>query len=238
MDHHSNGLNTLEKINKALDEAELELISKSLSQKETMEINNRMSDLKIQKIKMSDNEANHKIIEDCETLIKESKGKLTDINTKLNERSANIAGLKEKLNQISETSRVKSPEILKVETKLNALKLQRDELFKTRTSLREKIHEMEEEFAKFEVTQLMKYGIAIPSNMENLKDSIEALNAKKVECSSSFASKNQKVNLAIAAIDLKIEAENLKISELPETDFELLKKGGFRTGGFKNKERI
>lgn len=298
----SNGYNSLEKLNSALEELELKLISTSVSQKEEIEISTKMSNLRIQKNKMSENEANHKLIESFDASIKEQKVRLSEINAKLNEKSANITALKEKLDKLSEGSNGKSTEVVKYETKLSGLKVQRDELFKLRNTLREKIHVLEEEFAKFEgellvqksleeqkdlikktiyqlkadkesllteqgaydpkifdsliftigkivksrsfsvnidlVTQLMKFGIKIPSSMESLEETIAALNAKKVECSSTFMSKNQKVISAIAAIDAKIEAENAKMNELPATDFEILKKGGVRVGGFRNKDKF
>lgn len=298
----SHGFNNIDKLNNALEELELKLISSSISSKEELEISNKMTNLKLQKSKIAENEANIKMIDSLEAAIKQNKAKLSEINSKINETMNRISALKQKLDKLSESAMIKSPEIQKVENKLNALKTQKDELYKLRTTLREKIHTIEEEFAKFEtellvqksleeqkdvfrkniaqlkaqkenllteqeaydpkifdsliftiksiassglflmnidlVTQLMKFGIAIPSNIDSLPSTIEALNLKKSECAALFNSKNQNIISAISELDQKIKAENAKLNELPATDYEILAKGGVRVGGFRNKDRF
>jgi uncharacterized coiled-coil DUF342 family protein len=302
MEFSSNNFNTIEKVNNALEELELKLISTSVTSKEENEISTKMSHLRIQKSKIAENENNHKLISELDSSIKENKAKLTEINLKLNEKTAIITSLREQLDKLSEAGFIKSPEVIKAEAKFTGLKNQKDELFKQRNVLREKIHVLEEEFAKFEtelliqksleeqkdeikksisqlkaekenllseqgsydpaifdsliftvkavlksgslnlnldlVTQLMKYGINIPSDLETLKLTVEALNKKKIECSGSLKSKNDKVASSISSISAKIEDLTAKLNQLPATDFEILKKGGVRVGGFRNKDKF
>lgn len=298
----SSGYNNIDKLNGALEELELKLISSSVTSKEELEISNKMTNLKIQKNKIAENETNLKMIDALDASIKQNRSEVTALVSKISEKSAKIAALKEKLDKLSENGIAKSPEVTKLEAKLNGLKAQRDDLYKLRTTLREKIHLIEEEYAKFEtelliqknleeqkdvirknisqlkaqkdnllteqeaydpkifdsliftvksisnsglfsmnidlVTQLMKFGIKIPSKIESLDETIEALNTKKNECSSLFTSKNQKILNAISELDGKIAVENAKMNELPPTDYEILKKGGVRIGGFRNKDRF
>lgn len=288
----SNGYNSIEKINKALEDLELKLISTSVSAKEETEIAANMASLRVQKHKLSEMESNFKAIETLDASIKEYKGKITVLSKDLNEKIAAADALKAELEKISETTKGKLPEVQKFENKIAALKTQKTELMKNRTTKREEVHALEQEYAKFEevllvqksleeqkdvirkninalkqekdnllnendsydpklydsliftinkmkkskelvlgidiVNHLIKNSIKIPKNIEGLDECINLLNKKKEACSASFKEKKEKLSSVIADIDSKIATEIKNLNDLPETDFEVLKKGGFK----------
>ncbi|KAM0679602.1 hypothetical protein GINT2_002233 [Glugoides intestinalis] len=288
----SNGFNSIEKINKALEDLELRLISTSVSAKEELEIAASMTNLRSQKHKLSEMESNFKAIEELDASIKEYKGKITVLSKNLNEKTAAADALKAELEKISETTKGKLPEVQKLENKIAALKTQKTELMKNRTIKREEVHALEQEYAKFEevllvqksleeqkdairknisalkqekenllnendsydpklydsliftinkmkkskelvldidiVNHLIKNSIKIPKSIEDLDECINLLNKKKEACIVSFKEKKGKLSSVMADIDSKIAAEVESLNALPETDFEILKKGGFK----------
>lgn len=84
------------------------------------------------------------------------------------------------------------------------------------------------------VTHLMKYDIKIPSSMSSLDRTVEALQQKKDECCTTLKQKSARFGSAISDINSKIEEENAKLNSLPPTNFDVLKRTGFRRD-FRNK---
>lgn len=286
------GYDSIDKINRKLEDLELKLISTSISAKEESEIAASMANLKTQKSKLSEMESNNKTIETLEASIREFKKKLGELSKELGKKLAVVDSLKAELGKLSESSKVKSPEIVKLESRIASLRTQKAELSKVRSAKREEIHVMEEEYSKFEVelmvqksleeqkegirkiinalkveresllneqsaydpkiydsliysinkvkksgvfsldidlvTHLMKNEIPIPNSIESLDKTIELLNKRKMESQQSFDEKRGKISTAVADIDNKIEAEIGKLNALPSTNFEVLRKGGFK----------
>ncbi|ELA41095.1 uncharacterized protein VICG_01888 [Vittaforma corneae ATCC 50505] len=286
------GYDSIDKINRKLEDLELKLISTSISAKEESEIAASMASLKTQKSKLSEMENNSKTIEALEVSIKEFKKKLSELGNELGKKLVVIDSLKADLDKLAESSKVKSPEIIKLKNRIASLEAQKSELSKVRNAKREEIHVMEEEYSKFEVelmvqksleeqkdgirktinalkvekesllneqsaydpkmydsliysinkvkksgvfsldidlvTHLMKNEIPIPNSIESLDKTIELLNKKKAESQQSFDEKRGKISAFVADIDSKIGAEVEKLNALPATNFEVLRKGGFK----------
>lgn len=296
--HIHGGYDSIEKINTKLEELELRLISSTITAKEENEIASNMANLNSQKNKLSEMENNLKTIKSLEASVSEYKAKLGELSKELGLKLAMVDNVKSELDKLAETTKEKSPEIVKLENKISALKTQKSELAKVRNSKREKIHSMEEEYSKFEaelliqksledqkdvlrkninslkaekdsllneqsaydpkiydsliysfnkvkksgvfnldidlVTHLMKNNIPIPNSIESVDNTIALLQKKKQESIESFEGMKSKASKALAEIDAKIEAETEKLNALPQTNYEILKKGNIRPS-FKSK---
>lgn len=171
------GYNSIEKINKALEDLELRLISTSISAKEESDISNAMSNLKGQRCRLSDVESNLKQIDSLNASIREYKAKVTELSKQLNEKTEAINQLKAELDKLSETSKNKSPEILKLENKIAELKKQKAESLKIRNTKREEVHTLEEEYSKFEAELLVQKALEEQKNV--IRKRIESLKAEK-----------------------------------------------------------
>lgn len=78
------------------------------------------------------------------------------------------------------------------------------------------------------VTHLMKQNVSIPSSVDSLDSIIRSLLENKKKSEVDFKNRIEGLNAEIASINGKIEDEIKKINSMPPTDFEILKKGGFR----------
>lgn len=157
---------SVEKINKAIEDLEMKLISTSVSAKEENAISESLCYLKIQREKLGQFESNYAKIDSLESSLKEYKLKIADLVKNLAEKNQKIDSLKAELEKITESSKVKSPEVAKLDSKIEGLKAQKNELFAQRNAKREIIHEMEQEFAKLEAE------ILIQKQLEEQKDEI------------------------------------------------------------------
>lgn len=292
------GSSNIEKINKAIEDLEMKLIATSVTSKEEADIANSLFNLKLQKNKLGKMEHNSALIESSEASLREYKPKIAQLSQQLSEKNAIIDSLKAELEKLTESGRNKSPEIVKLEGRIAALKTQKNDCFAQRNTKREQIHELEEEFSKLEselhiqkqleehkdairkviaslkcekdtifseqesyspgvfdsliftvkrlkdsgafsldidlVTHLMKYSIEIPTSPSSLDKTINTLRQKKEECRASLKQKSAKLGSTISDINSKIDAETAKLNALPPTNFDVLKRAGFR-GDFKNK---
>lgn len=163
------GFNSVEKINKAIEDLEMKLISTSISAKVENEISESLSSLKMQKEKFDKFESKFAKVETLEANLKEYKAKISELVKELAEKNAAIDSLKADLAKLSEGGKVKSPEITKLDGKIEALKAQKNELFGQRNAKREKIHELEQEFSKLEAE------ILIQKQLEEQKDEIRKI---------------------------------------------------------------
>lgn len=293
MTQHQGGYDSIDKINKKLEDLELKLISTSVNAREEEEIASNMTQLRGQKNRLAEMENNVKTIDALDATIKECKAKMNEISKELAAKMAVFDSVKAELEKLAESSKIKSPEVAKLETRLTALKTQKADMIKARNAKRDEIHDVEVEFDKFEtelhiqksledqkdvirktinalkvdkesllkeqsaydpevydsliysvsklkksgrfsleidlVTHLMKYGIAIPNSIASLDQTIELLNQKKLESRDTFGEKKAKIGGAIAEIDAKIQVEVEKLNALPATNYEVLKKRGFRS---------
>lgn len=186
-----NKFNTIEKIDKALEELELKLISTSVSAKEETEISNSMTSLRLQKSKLSEMESNIKEMGTLEEKIKEYKENLDALNKELNEKLAAIEKLRAELDTITVSTKKKSPEVEKLEVKITALKTQKEEMMKKRTERREDVHKLEVEYAKYE-EELLKERVN-EEKRELVRKKIEGLNARKDELQSEQDQNSPKV---------------------------------------------
>lgn len=186
-----NKFNTIEKIDKALEELELKLISTSVSAKEETEISNSMTSLRLQKSKLSEMESNIKEMGTLEEKIKEYKENLNALNKELNEKLAAIEKLRAELDTITVSTKKKSPEVEKLEVKITALKTQKEEMMKKRTERREDVHKLEVEYAKYE-EELLKERVN-EEKRELVRKKIEGLNARKDELQSEQDQNSPKV---------------------------------------------
>lgn len=78
------------------------------------------------------------------------------------------------------------------------------------------------------VSSLLKHGIKIPATTESLDSTISSVKDKKNESVILFAKSVNSISSSIEELNKKISDEMEKLSLLPPTNFELLKKGGFR----------
>lgn len=287
------GYDSIDKINKRLEDLELKLIATSINAKEENEIASSMSALNEQKSRLSDMETNVKMLESLDETIKSARGKIGEINKELMAKNTAVDSLRAELDKLSEESKTKSPEVTQLENKIAALKTQKSDLVKQRNTKREEVHTAELEYSKFEaelliqksleeqkdsikkrisdlraekdallneqsaynpevydslvyalekirktgrftleidlVTQLIKYGMPVPNNAEVLDKTIAKLNEKRQQGQATFDEKKGKIGVSIQEIDSKIIQEMDKLNSLPETNYEVLKKGGFRS---------
>lgn len=171
------GYDSIDKINKRLEDLELKLISTSVSTKEEGEIATNMTQLKKQRTKLSEMENNIRELESLNGQCKEYKAKCAEIRKDLGKKIGEADALKAELDKLSEGAKVKSPEIAKLEDKISMLKAQKAEMIKVRNSKREEIHQLEEEYAKFEAELLVQKSLE--DKKEDIRKRISALKVEK-----------------------------------------------------------
>lgn len=289
----STGYNSIDKINKSLEDLELKLISCACSQKEEADIAAKMTSLKVQREKLSSNENTLQTIHSLEKSMRELRDAMSKVSKDLYQKNEAIKEIKTKLDALNESQKTKSPEVLKVEAKINALRDSKSELMKMRNAKREEVHKIEEEYRIFEaellvqkqleeqktairnviselqaekdkilssqmridpkvfdsilftlnniaksktsfsltidiVSHLVKLKVKIPSNLAELLETIETLKVMKEEATKIYNSKKSETDLETAAVDAKIKVQMDALNALPETNFDVLRKGGVR----------
>lgn len=209
------GFSNIEKINKAIEDLEMKLIATSVTSKEEVDIANSLLNLKLQKNKLGQMEHNNALIEGLEASLKEYKLKVAQLSQQLSEKNAIINSLKAELEKLTEGGKNKSPEVVKLEGKITSLKSQKNDYFAQRNAKREKIHELEEEFGKFESE------LHIQKQLEEQKDSIRKVIASlKRERDSIF---NEQESYSPRVFDsLIFTVRKLKDSETFSLDIDLV----------------
>lgn len=178
------GMNNIGKINKSIEDLEYRLISTKLSPKEESEIAANLSAFKVQKNKLGELEAKFARAEELEQIFKDNKVKIGELTKQLNEKNVIIDNLKAELEKLNETGKTKSPAVARFETKVDALKNQRNEHFTQRNVKRENVHTLEEEYAKLESEiliqkQLEEQKDVIRKNINNFKFERDSLMGEK-----------------------------------------------------------
>jgi len=141
----------LEEIQRQMDELSLKLISSSVSPKEEKEIAETYAKLRIEKGKLNKIDTNKKSIEDIEALYSSTKASISSINEKIAEQKNLKDDVHADISKIEKSSREKSPEILRLESKITSLVAQKKSMIGEKIQKKESLRAIEEEYAKFEV---------------------------------------------------------------------------------------
>lgn len=81
---------------------------------------------------------------------------------------------------------------------------------------------------------LLKIGAGIPKDLYEVDKIIGDLTARRESGKSAFAERSEKTGEEVALLDEKIRAEEAKITELPPTDYEILRRAGYREFNLKS----
>ncbi|KAI4291802.1 hypothetical protein PAPHI01_1076 [Pancytospora philotis] len=140
-----------EDIDKKIEELNMRLITETIMPKEEKQIAADLLNLRSMKCKLGDIEDSFTKIKRLEASLREVRDKLTEISKIIAEKTTARDQIKAELDAIADVEKAKSPAVAQYETKIAALKQQKQDLLDKKTNKKKEIETLEAEWAKFEV---------------------------------------------------------------------------------------
>ena len=276
-------------IDSKIEQLQMKLITDTVNLKDERKIAADLLALRTVKSRLGDIEDKMNQIRTTDALIKECKAKIAELAQLVAEKVLTRDSLRAEIDKISLQEKTKSPEAMKLEARISALKAKKQELILQNNEKWEAVRALEDEYAKFEklleeqqkleerkqviwknitglkakkdalqtevavfdpkifdslyytvsqmknakvinvdinlVSALLKHGIKVPGNHAEVVQALEMIKEKREGSVPGFKARSSEVSADVLAIDAEIAAENAKLSELPPTDYEILKKG-------------
>lgn len=175
-----------EEIDNKIDELNMRLISETIPAKLEREIAAEMLSLRSMKAKLGDLEDSTNKIRSLEASMKEIKNKVAELSKEIAKKNAERDVVKAELDALSASDKVKSPEIIKMENRIIALKAQKQDLLDKKAAKKEEIAVLEAEWAKFSIVLQEQQDLEEKKN--KIKESIQHLKNKKAAILDEVAS--------------------------------------------------
>lgn len=140
----------IEDIDRRIEQLNLRIISESLTPTEEKNIASDLLSLRQRRSKMGEFEEKAKIIKRLENAQKENKIKITQLFKLIDEKNAAREALKQKYDSVASQEKVKSPEVCRLEARIQALKAERPELLNKKLAKKDEINAIKDEYARLE----------------------------------------------------------------------------------------
>lgn len=204
-----------EDIEKSIEQLNLRLIVETITPKDEKLIASELLALRTMRSKLGGIEDNMKQMKTIDGSLKECKTKIAELSQLIAEKVLARDNIKAELDKLSSSDKVKTPEILKLEERITALRNEKQVAIDFKNVKKEEIRTIEAEFAKFE------QAFGLQQKLEDKKTAIK----KTVG-----GYKNQKEDLLneVASFDPKIfdslsyTISNLKDSKSFNIDIDLV----------------
>ena len=280
-----------ESIENKLNDLNMELIRNPHSTAVEKRIAQELTSLRMKKSQLGDAKENMKQLKITETRMKEIKGLIGQINKEMAVEYENIKKIKDELDKINETNKLKNPEIETLNNRNKVLKEEKGRLFTLREEKRGEVHALEVEYKKIEkeilvavenekakelvkkniqqkkkeintlqkkteefdakifdrilmdlnamatskvyslnldlVSILMKNNIVLPKDKNTLNKTIEEVKKARENADETFEDRTKQIREEIQMITIEISKMSEELEAMPETNVELLRKGGY-----------
>lgn len=180
-----------EDIDKKIDQLNMRLITESISPVDEKKIAGELLTLRSMKTKLGDIEESKNKIKDVGAALADVRAKIHEIMKAIATKTAEKDKIKIELDKASSSDRAKSPEVVKLETKIAGLKAQKQGLIAQKNERKEAVRVLEAEWAEFEV--VLQEQQKLEEQKSKIKKVIQELRNKKDELSAEIAGFDPKI---------------------------------------------
>ncbi|KAI5169699.1 hypothetical protein PAEPH01_0928 [Pancytospora epiphaga] len=180
-----------EELEKRMEDLNMRLIAEASSVNEEKKIAAELLQLRSMKAKLGDIEDSRNKIRNIEGALGEIRTKIGDVTQKIAEVTLVKDRVKAELDKASAVDKIKSPEVVKIESKIASLKAQKQDMIAQKNAKKDAIRALEAEWAAFEVILLEQRGLE--EKKDAIKKVIQEYKNKKDTLTSELSEYDPKV---------------------------------------------